>query len=357
MERACREKVVKLLVAHFISFKGCETHASINEDRQGGMKTFVDYRSRFKLPDPDFARDEYLPPEARANNEPDMLILNLERKTLKTSLSHSSSTEWRKVGNHSFRRALTGMNEGEDVRLFHIGSGDLMHHPLRSIQNMAKGSVTVDIDSVLLLFTDLSLIQCTIDISMIWSPWRNLSSSVHITYCSIPVHRIPHFFLGRFGRELQFDLYLLAPRAYDKAAKMKYGKIPNRLTEETIAAFMDHALLRAIHDCVPPTQSNQWPSRYEIQKAKSLAHGMEGHLHGRTHQPRHMELTVPLMEQYIPSVWAACVDYLNQEIKNSNPKLSVLEEFRLFACSKNTKDRFFTETIPELMSTFKHKVS
>jgi hypothetical protein len=116
-------------------------------------------------------------------------------------------------------------DEGGEIRHFHMASGDLVHHHREQVRKMARGRLTVDIDSVLSLFTDLSMINCTIDIAMVWNPWRNLESSVHIAHRGIPLHRIPHFHLGRFGRDLDFDLYMFVPKAYDKTAKVRNGVI------------------------------------------------------------------------------------------------------------------------------------
>ena len=191
-------------------------------------------------------------------------------------------------------------------------------HGQKRIRDLAQGKLTVDIDSALLLFTDLSLIQCTIDISMVWSPWKNLGSSIHITHQGVPLHRIPHLFLGRFGHDLDFDLCLFAPAAYNKDRKRKRETPANWLSEMVMASFMNRCLLKAVHDCIPATCANQWPTRYEIQKAKSTAPAMEGRLYDRRRHTRHMNLTVPLVEQYISPVWDKCLDYLMQEIRQPN---------------------------------------
>jgi hypothetical protein len=325
----------------------------VTHPNEYGMSRFVEERQRYNLPKPDFTREEYLPLEARA--EKDLRIPDVYKKMTNSPFSHSSSMEWIELGD-SFKRSLSGLDDKESVRQFHMGTGDMMKHTHKRIRDIAQGKLTVDIDSVLLLFTDLSFVRCTIDISMVWNPWKNLSSSVHITHRGIPLHRIPHFFLGRFGQDLNFDLYLFAPAVYDKDKKRKREKLPNQLSETVMASFMNCCLLKAVHECLPATHANQWPTRYEIQKVKSTAPAMEGRLYDRRRQTRHMDLTVPLIEQYISPVWEKCFDYLMQEIGQSKSPLSVLEGFQLFACSKNTKDRFFGENISDLMSLFRVKV-
>jgi len=339
-------------VDHFISFKGCSHHTPVDADEYG-MRAFTRERGQAGVPNPDFAEDERLPPEARVGESegPDK-----GKRMMRDPLGSATTREgWTEIG-AAIQNVLTGEDEEGETRHFHIGSGDLVHHHIQRIRDMARGTVTVDIDSILSLFTDLSMINCTIDIAMVWNPWRNLQSSVHIAHRGIALHRIPHFFLGRFGRELSFDLYVFAPKAYDKEAKIQKGVIPNRLREETIAAFMDECFLKAVHECIPAAQVNRWPSKYEIQKAKTAAAGIEGHVYRPSRQTRHMELVVPLMAEFIPRVWKKCQRYLKREIRRSNEKLLVLDGFQLFINSKGTKDRLFTDSIPKVMSTYKSKV-
>jgi len=349
---AYEESAARFLADQFIGFKGCEKHARMGQNAYG-MSRFTEERVGYDLPKPDFAQEEYLPFEAR--NEKDPRTPNGCKKMRNGPFSHSSPTEWTHSAD-SFKRSLCGLNHQGDIRSFHMGAEDMTKHSQKPIRDLAHGKLTVDIDSALLLFTDLSLIQCTIDISMVWSPWKNLSSSVHITHHGVPLHRIPHLFLGRFGHDLDFDLYLFAPAAYNKGGKRKREKPANRLSETVMASFMNCCLLKAVHDCIPATHANQWPTRYEIQNAKSTAPAMEGRLYDRRGHTRHMNLTVPLVEQYIAPVWDKCLEYLMREIRQPKSPLSVLDGFQLFACSKNTKDRFFGENISDAMSLFKVKV-
>jgi hypothetical protein len=275
---------------------------------------------------------------------------------MKDLLSSTTSIEDQNAVREALQELFTGEDETDKVKDFSMRTGDLLHLRNQRIREMAAGKVTVDIDSVLSLFTDLSMINCTIDVAVVWSPWRNLQSSVHIAYKGIALHRIPHFFLGRFGRELIFDLYIFAPKAYDRDAKIRNGVIPNLLQEETIAEFMDKWFLKAAHECIPAAQANRWPSTYEIQKAKSTAAGIEGRMYRRPRFTKHMELTVPLLPEFIPRVWKKCEWYLRREIRGSNPKLVILDTFQLFINSKGTKDRLFTDSIPRVLVLYKDKV-
>jgi hypothetical protein len=80
------------------------------------------------------------------------------RKMMRNTLCHSSSMDGKRVKD-SLKRSLTGTDDRGNIQLFHIGAGDLTKHLQRQMRKMAPGQVTVDIDSVLVLFTDLSLIN------------------------------------------------------------------------------------------------------------------------------------------------------------------------------------------------------
>jgi hypothetical protein len=344
-------KVARFLVEHFISFKGCDHHDPVDSNEYG-MRQFIRDQQSLEIPYPDFAEDERLPAEARANDleGPDKGI-----KMMKMPLSHSSPSDRGKIGD-ALKQSLTGLDQEGQIRRFYMGSGDLLHHSKPRVREMAQGKLTLDIDSVLSLFTDLSMVNRCIDIFVVWSAWRNLDSSVHITHQGVPIHRIPHLCLGRFGYPLHFDLYLLAPKAYDPDAKVKKGVIPNRLSEATMKAFMDDCFLKAIHKVLPSAQRNKWPTRYEIQKMKSTASATEGRLYNQPQEPRHAGLPITLAKQYIDPVWTKCIKLLRKEIRESNPDLLVLDGFQLFICSKNTKDIFFADNFRELKSIYKNEV-
>ncbi len=190
-EQTRKEIVAGLLVDHLVSFKGCDYHDSIDE-YEYGMKAFSFERGQLLIPNPDFAEDEYLPAEARLveSDGPDK-----GKKPMTNQLSSTERELWPKVAT-ALQQALAGENEDGQITRFHYGAGDLVNHRSQRIRQMARGHVTVDIDSVNTLFTDLSMINCTIDVSVVSSPWRNLKSSINIAYKGISLHRIPHFFLG-----------------------------------------------------------------------------------------------------------------------------------------------------------------
>ena len=83
---------------------------------------------------------------------------------------------------------------------------------------MARGKANMDIDS-LALFTDLSIINIKIILSIVTNLNKNLRQSVHISHKGILLHWIPHFHLGQFGHDLQFEQFIFLPALYNKDRK------------------------------------------------------------------------------------------------------------------------------------------
>src|SRR5205809_922460 len=111
---------------------------------------------------------------------------------------------------------------------------------------MAKGQATLDIDSILAMFTDLSAINTMIKISIVSNPIKNLKQSVHLMHQGVPLHYIPHFHLGRFGHDPDFDLYIMLPKLYNKEIKRRKGNLYNHVLEEIRATFMHTCFLPAV---------------------------------------------------------------------------------------------------------------
>jgi hypothetical protein len=122
-------------------------------------------------------------------------------------LGHMDSLTWQE-GHQAIRRLFTG-GEDENGKTFNIKKDDASSS--LKAHRMARGSVTIDFDSSLALFTDLSMIKSTIAISVVTSEVRNLKGSVHICHEGEPLHWIPHFHVGKFGHDPGFDLFILLP--------------------------------------------------------------------------------------------------------------------------------------------------
>jgi len=187
------QQVAKLIVNHFVNFKGCSYH---NHDPEitYGIKAFRRNWERSGIPKTDFALDECLPKEAREEEIDD---IDRRERMLSAPLSFTSHKELSSVA-QSFRRVLTGIDDSGMMKSFSMEVGNLMYIN-EKVKRMTDGRVSVDVNSALALFTDLSMIKYTIDMSINFVPWKNLDFNVHIAHEGIPLYKVPHFFLGTFS--------------------------------------------------------------------------------------------------------------------------------------------------------------
>jgi hypothetical protein len=217
-----------MLVDHLIKFKGCTHHQPV-ADTTTGMREFN--RDRWELletipqfADPDFALPERLPVEARLPGDPGDELEEEWKNSSCRPLEHMTPNEWNRC-HETVGRIFTGGDDSDDEegerldRYLEIGKGDMMFVDSSEKRKMARGEVTLDIDSVLALFTDLSTINTKLELSILANPNKNLRQSVHISHKGMPLHWIPHFHFGRFGNDLQFDLFIVLPGLYNKDRK------------------------------------------------------------------------------------------------------------------------------------------
>jgi len=117
---------------------------------------------------------------------------------------------------------------------------------------MARGEATLDVDSVLALSMDLSMINTEIAVSIVANPMKNLKKSVHLNHNETPLHLIPHFHHGHFEHDIKFDLFIFLPALYNKDLKRWKNNRFNHVSEELRAEFMDRCLLPAIKGVMTP---------------------------------------------------------------------------------------------------------
>jgi hypothetical protein len=234
-----------------------------------------------------------------------------------------------------------------------VGKGDVMFANSKRKRDMVRGEATLDIDSILALFTDLSVIDTVIEISIISNPMKNLRKNVHIIHDGTPLHWIPHFYLGQFGHDPAFELFVFLPALYDRNLKRRKNNLFNHVDEEVRAGFMDKCLLPAIREVVTPNESQSWDFAYVVSQAKSQAIGIEGNQYkeregGFTQQ--HLD------KEDIATVWNICRRRLQRAI-HQNGTLKAFRGFQFFINSKGYKHRTHTSGFSELMKVYKEKVS
>lgn len=345
-----------MLVDHFIDFKGCNPadHNHDYDENHIGMSEFIKAREEIfdqvpTLAEPDFAQDERLPAEARMYDNDD--IQDDWKKHLKVGLDHMTAREW----NRSWGKMKELFTGGEQPKHLAIGKNDVTFSSDRNKRNMAKGQATIDIDSILAIFTDLSVIDTMIGISIISNPIRNLKKSVHMAHQGAPLHHIPHFHLGQFGHDPKFDLYIMLPALYDKKIKREKSNLHNHVPEDIRAAFMDICFLPAVEEVIGKNEGQSWDFSYEISKAKSTAAAKEGNLYHKKPNGFRQETFKDLDPKYIDMVWRNCEQRLKREMRRGG-KLRVFKGFQFFINSKGHKHRTKADEFSKLMMVYKDKV-
>lgn len=284
------EKVARMLVDHFICFKGCKQHhTTVTDDSGMSMQEFIDQRDQLlqQMPgwsDPDFAQSDLLPVNARLPGDPKDEVKDEWDELSGKPLSGMSKDDWNRC-HPKIERLFTGiysMGDGqnhESSRALELGKGDMMFDESELNRMHARGKVRFDIDSILSLFTDLSTIKTLLTINIVPLPTKNLQNDVHIVHKGVPLHWIPHFHLGWFGLDPMFDLFIFLPALYNKGLKRRKNNLFNHVSEDVIAEFMNKCFLPAVEKVLDDGEAQEWDFDYGLNKVKVNAARFEGHIH------------------------------------------------------------------------------
>jgi hypothetical protein len=262
-----------------------------------------------------------------------------------------SREEWSRYSSQ-ITELFTG---GKEPKNLDIGKDDITFSRDIRKRRMAQGQVTFDIDSTLALFTDLSAINTLLTISIVSKPMQNLKHSVHLSHGDVPLHYVPHFQLGRFGHDPEFDLYIMLPALYNKRLKRPKGRLYNHVREDIRKEFMDICFLPSLEDVVGNIDSQAMEFSYDVSKAKSTAASKEGR---RVEKNGGFLQDIPIRidAEYIEPVWRLCERRLAREMRHGG-KLSAFEGFQFFISSKGHKDRVKAGQFSDLTAVFEEKVS
>ena len=355
--------VAKMMVDHLIDFKRCDSHDTNTDDMEISMEEFVEHRYNelAKIPDfsdPDFAQLNRLPPNARLADDPKDTIKDEWRKLSGEPLWNMTKVEWQRccetVG-QMFTGQSMNIDEDENQRQLSVGKGDWMTSDSEIHRNHAKGLLRFDIDSVLALFTDLSMIKSMLRLTIVPLPTKNLQSDVHIIHNRVPLHWIPHFHLGTFGHDPTFDLFIFLPSLYNKNCKRKKNNLFNHVQEQTISEFMNLCLLPAIKEVLDDDVSQGWDFDYYLNQAKCHAIGLEGHIHHSQRDRFRSQTHFDLDSKYIAGVWTNCRRRLKRSMSKKE-SLRAFKGFQFFISCKNYKYRSGVDEFSELMNIYEDKV-
>jgi len=362
----------------WIRFKGCDEHASVQNDTVGlSMQEFIDRRNDLlqkicEFSDPDFAQPSLLPVNARLSGDCKEMQDQWEELCRKP-LKGMTEEEWNGAY-PTIQQVFTGpyssgghtIVEDDDAsdsdclsneltKALEIGKGDMMSDDCEMKRRRAQGMLRLDIDSVLALFTDLSVIKSVLSISIVPLPTKNLQSDVHIIHNGVPLHWIPHFHFGRFGHDPTFDLFIFLPAIYNKRLRRGKNNLFNHVTEDIIAEFMNKCFLPAIKEVLNDGEAQEWDFDYELTKVKSNAVGLEGHIHSSERDRFRQQLHFNLDGDHIAPVWNICQGRLSKAMSR-NHLLKAFKGFQFFIDAKNFKYRSGTCELPGLTQAYETKV-
>ena len=372
------EKVAKLLVEHWIRFKGCENHTPVQNDTAGlSMQEFIERRNDllqriYEFNDPDFAQPGLLPINARLGGDPKNVQDQWEELCRKP-LNGMTEEEWnsayptiQQVFTGPYPRGDNMRSEDEHdgdsdsgfnemIKTLEIGKGDMTSDGCETKRRKAQGVLRLDIDSILALFTDLSIIKTVLSISIVPLPTKNLQSDVHIIHNGVPLHWIPHFHFGRFGHDPTFDLFIFLPALYNKRFGRRKNNFFNHVTEDIVAEFMNKCFLPAVKEVLSEGEAQEWDFDYELNKAKSNAVGLEGHIHSSDRDRFRQQLHFNLDGDHVAPVWKICRRRLSKAMSR-NYLLKAFEGFQFFIDAKNFKYRTGSPELPGLIQAYESKV-
>ena len=199
--------------------------------------------------------------------------------------------------------------------------------------------VSFDIDSIVGFPTSLGFAKWGIR----WNPTQmqvsDLQSGLHLPGQRIqyfdshghfhsqlqPIHKVPHYTIGRLVGFEDASLYVLFPRLYREEQQS------SRLLESDFEMWMDQVLLPAIYKYYRSSQTQHYPSSYQHSKYNSTARGVEGRSRKTDILPREQLLMHFLQPDQLHHVWRTILETVEQ------PGLQQFKGVKLFLDAKNLK--------------------
>ena len=221
----------------------------------------------------------------------------------------------------------------------------------------AEGEATLDIDSILTTFNDLSIVNISIHFSIVSNPVKNLQYSIYMSCRGIQLHYVSHFYLRTFGHDLHFDLFIMFLALHNSHSKRVNGNLHNYVASNVRSAFMTKCFLPSIREVLDPNKRQSWQFDYDIAEANAIAMTKEGNLHiFEQAQGRFFEVHVDLRVKYIERVWQRYEQKLWRRIKLKDNDLKYFWRFEFFVNAKGYKYWLNSKQWEDLINIYKRKV-
>ncbi|RPB00245.1 hypothetical protein L873DRAFT_839454 [Choiromyces venosus 120613-1] len=182
----------------------------------------------------------------------------------------------------------------------------------------STSTTTYDIDSFIAKVKCLSVAKKGLRVQFSPSCLRNISTDVHlyskieerllsgnIKICQVPLHHIPHFYLGHLASSLHLPLYVFLPALWNSNLN-KNSYISNHHLQQ----WMDIGFIPAILKHYPPDILQHLPLSFNAASMNIFARGRElGIQDARFESGKRQELHYFLSGRYLQNVWQDMVKF------------------------------------------------
>ena len=113
-------------------------------------------------------------------------------------------------------------DDKEEIKLnryLKIEKDDMVFKDSWRRKEMIWEKMTLNMNNILTLFMNLSMINIEIMISIIVNSMKNLKKNMHFNHNKASLHLIPYFHLNHFKYDIKFDLFIFLSILYNKNLK------------------------------------------------------------------------------------------------------------------------------------------
>jgi len=353
--------VAHVIVDHLVDFAGWSSeddHEEYDEEKDISLLQFVERQQYLthenpEMMQPDFAQDDRLPPDSRTWKKGERRYYNGEdfwKEKLSEPLDHMQEKSW-KHQSATIEQLFTG---GPQPKHLKVGKDvDISQHSNK--QHIAKGAVTLDIDNILAILPGLEAFNSTINVCLTQAPYKNLTGNVHLAHKGIPIHHIPHIYIGSTGTDPKYEIYVLFPDLYNRDLKCTKGNLHNHVPDNVHKVFMEECFLPAVENILGPNEAQSWKLRHEVIQANSTAAAKEGNKYRQASgKSSRQEIRCDLDKKHLPAIWNRCHQEMARQFKDfSEP----FHDYKIFINAKSYKHRLKATCFSELMQVYKEEVS
>jgi hypothetical protein len=211
--------------------------------------------------------------------------------------------------------------------------------------------VTYDWDSKLGFATSLGFARKGMQLVLYPRCHYNLSTNLHVflvlfydygndghprgrRQVKVPVHRVPHIYMGRLIAAEDIEVYILFPEMWDPKKETNFPGTANDEVNELVRVWIDQIMIPCLFRVGYGTERQHWPSSYEDAMLRARAQYAER----STRYPNEGEAAIA--KALTSSVSGRVLDDLWQHIERElqKPEFQIYHGAQIFFSSKNTKN-------------------